>query len=477
MDPPGTLPVFLALTGAADAGSGTGRRARRSASRCSSSSSSRCSARAILDYLHITLPALQGAGGLLLLLVALELLTGGPTSRSSTEGVNVALVPLGTPLLAGPGAIVATMVFVQPVRHRRRRRRRRPGHRRPCTSCCGCSCASPGVILRLLKDSGVTLVTRIAGLLLSAIAVQLVADAVRAFVSGHGLTAEAARPGQLGAARGYARSALFTRARPTRLTDLARLPAPLPVHLSRPAGTAQGPAVGAHQPRRLACTSRWPTGGACRATAARRQRGAALVREGWVREGSATTSSRARCASAPRGGCRGYLADVDPAARAARHRADRLGAHRSAGPVRAGSTGSTSGPTASVVVVDYKTGRQPPSDDDARSSLALALYAVAAARTLSAGPARWSSCTTSRPARSRRRRTPRRAWRARSPRPSPSPARRGRPTRRTRRAPRTTSTFPARPSSLCSWCDFRRACPQGRAAATEREPWSAVPTP
>jgi multiple antibiotic resistance protein len=38
------------------------------------------------------------------------------------------------------------------------------------------------VILRVLKDSGITLVTRIAGLLLSAIAVQLVADAVRAFV-------------------------------------------------------------------------------------------------------------------------------------------------------------------------------------------------------------------------------------------------------------------------------------------------------
>ena len=40
------------------------------------------------------------------------------------------------------------------------------------------------VILRLLKDSGILLVTRIAGLLLAAIAVQLVADAVRAFVEG-----------------------------------------------------------------------------------------------------------------------------------------------------------------------------------------------------------------------------------------------------------------------------------------------------
>jgi multiple antibiotic resistance protein len=38
------------------------------------------------------------------------------------------------------------------------------------------------VILRVLRRSGVTLVTRIAGLLLSAIAVQLAADGIRAFV-------------------------------------------------------------------------------------------------------------------------------------------------------------------------------------------------------------------------------------------------------------------------------------------------------
>ena len=41
-------------------------------------------------------------------------------------------------------------------------------------------------ILRLIRESGVTLVTRISGLLLSAIAVQLVADAVRAFIAGEG---------------------------------------------------------------------------------------------------------------------------------------------------------------------------------------------------------------------------------------------------------------------------------------------------
>ena len=67
----------------------------------------------ILDYLHVSLAALQGAGGLLLLLVALQLLTGQEQESMADAGVNVAMVPLGTPLLAGPGAIVAMMLAVQ----------------------------------------------------------------------------------------------------------------------------------------------------------------------------------------------------------------------------------------------------------------------------------------------------------------------------------------------------------------------------
>src|SRR6202035_4195500 len=71
--------------------------------------------RAILNYTQVGLPALEGAGGLLLLLVSLQLLTGQaqePTSADRAKA-NVAFVPLGTPLLAGPGAIVATMLYVQ----------------------------------------------------------------------------------------------------------------------------------------------------------------------------------------------------------------------------------------------------------------------------------------------------------------------------------------------------------------------------
>src|SRR3954453_19236219 len=183
MDPVGTIPIFLSLTRG---------RSRASVKRAAWQAvlvsffvivAFAFFGQQILAYLNISLPALQCAGGLLLLLVAPELLHGQDRAPTASSDVNIALVPLGTPLLAGPGAIVATMVLSQRVD--------------------GVAAFLPGglgvllvprplglairfslPILRLLREGGVVLVSRIAGLLLSAIAVQLVADSVRAFVPG-----------------------------------------------------------------------------------------------------------------------------------------------------------------------------------------------------------------------------------------------------------------------------------------------------
>ncbi len=185
MDPPGTVPIFLALT------SGRSPTTRRRAARQAVTVSFAVIVlfaifgRQLLAYLHISLPALQGAGGLLLLLVALQLLTGQESEPQTGQDVNVAMVPLGTPLLAGPGAIVATMVFVERVDDV-------PALVAVAGGVVGVhvvlwlSMRYSVLILRVLGDSGVTLVTRISGLLLSAIAVQLVADSVRAFIAGEG---------------------------------------------------------------------------------------------------------------------------------------------------------------------------------------------------------------------------------------------------------------------------------------------------
>jgi multiple antibiotic resistance protein len=183
IDPPGTVPVFLGLT--------------RGLSRHERSRLAWQAAvvafgvivgfalfgRSVLSYLGVQLPALQAAGGLLMLLISLQLLTGQadePTEQEMAR-VNVAFVPLGTPLLAGPGAIVATMLYVQ---------RAQTGGQAVALAIAIVAVAVAAwlamrfafVIHRVLTDNGVELLTRIAGLLLSAIAVELVAQAVRAFV-------------------------------------------------------------------------------------------------------------------------------------------------------------------------------------------------------------------------------------------------------------------------------------------------------
>jgi multiple antibiotic resistance protein len=141
--------------------------------------------REILDYLGVGLAALEGAGGLLLLLVALELLTGRATEPTEAEvaRANVAFVPLGTPLLAGPGAIVATMLYVQRI-HGVGDGFALAGAMAAVALSVWLAMRFAVVVHRVLTGNGVELVTRIAGLLLAAIAVQLVANSAIAFAHG-----------------------------------------------------------------------------------------------------------------------------------------------------------------------------------------------------------------------------------------------------------------------------------------------------
>ncbi len=185
LDPPGLLPVFLGLT-------------RRMTPKSRNIAARRASlvalgvtgifgllGRRILDYLHVSVQALSVSGGLLLLLVALQLLTGHfddtPDDDSPESNVNVAIVPLGTPLLAGPGVIVAIMVAVQG-------QSTLQGYLVVAgallTAMLGVwlTLRFAEVIRRVLKEAGITLVTRIAGLLLSAIAVQMMADGILGFL-------------------------------------------------------------------------------------------------------------------------------------------------------------------------------------------------------------------------------------------------------------------------------------------------------
>ena len=110
---------------------------------------------------------------------SLQLLIGGEDkSAESQKNVNIAMVPLGTPLLAGPGAIVTPIIYAQHA-----------------TSnkdwfflflailavhlTIGLTLMFATNIFGLIKESGVTLFARIAGLLLAAIAVEMIVSAIQ----------------------------------------------------------------------------------------------------------------------------------------------------------------------------------------------------------------------------------------------------------------------------------------------------------
>ena len=180
MDPPGATPIFLALVKDQSANKRIRMAWQGAAVSLIVIVTFAIFGKFILDYLHISVEALQGAGGLLLLLISLELLTGKDSSGDKTKDVNVALVPLGTPLLAGPGAIVTTIVFVQ--------------HAYTVEMKLALAAAIVAVhiaigltlmfstkLVGLIKESGITLIARIAGLLLAAIAVEMIVQSIKGF--------------------------------------------------------------------------------------------------------------------------------------------------------------------------------------------------------------------------------------------------------------------------------------------------------
>jgi len=135
----------------------------------------------ILNYLHISLDALQGAGGFLLFLISMEFLTGKVGGDAPADNnVNIAMVPIGTPILAGPGGIVTTMLFV--------RYAHSGGDKFSLAAAIIMVHVVIGLILmfstgvvRVIKESGITLITRVSGLLVAAIAVDMIVQSIKGF--------------------------------------------------------------------------------------------------------------------------------------------------------------------------------------------------------------------------------------------------------------------------------------------------------
>lgn len=131
-----------------------------------------------------------------------------------------------------------------------------------------------------------------------------------------------------------------------------------------------------------------------------------------------------------------------------------------------------------VVIVDYKTGRHVLSVDDARTSLALAVYAAGAQRTLRRDCRRvelhhlptgtvvaWDHTDEG---------LARHIRRADSI--AAEIAELDDRFRRGVSGNEADALYPPRTGTLCSWCDFNRACPEGSAVTRPREPWAGLDT-
>jgi multiple antibiotic resistance protein len=178
-DPLGNAPVFVAITRGLEP-----RERQRAAVRAVLAAGALIIGFAlfgelVLRYLHVSIESLSIAGGLLLLLVALEMLRGiDIPGGAGDQPEDVALVPLATPLVAGPGAIATTIVLW-------RSHDSVGGHAAVlaaivlAVACVGAALLVAERVTRTMSPSILSFLTRVFGLLLSAIAVQLVVDGVK----------------------------------------------------------------------------------------------------------------------------------------------------------------------------------------------------------------------------------------------------------------------------------------------------------
>lgn len=186
MDPVGNLPFFLLFT------RDNTQAERRHMALVAAGASAvililfALSGDALLRFFHISMPAFQLAGGFIFFIYALQMLALIPSgiktsAEEEEEGIrkpNIALVPLAVPLLAGPGAITAVLVWRQQLTA--------PLQQAQLLAAIVTACAVVYVALffadtlrRLLGLSGIRVITRLMGLLLAVIAVQFMVDGWR----------------------------------------------------------------------------------------------------------------------------------------------------------------------------------------------------------------------------------------------------------------------------------------------------------
>jgi multiple antibiotic resistance protein len=180
VDPFAALPTFLAVTAGADE-----RRRKRIAWKASLTALIFLSVFAlagqyIFKMFGITLPAFEIAGGVILLLIGLDMLEAkrSPTQEATGDAEaavskeDAGIVPLGIPMLAGPGAIASVMVLVGQAQNQWQKMVAILGSIFITAAICYLVLGNSSRVARALGDTGIRILVRIMGLLLVALAVQ-----------------------------------------------------------------------------------------------------------------------------------------------------------------------------------------------------------------------------------------------------------------------------------------------------------------
>jgi multiple antibiotic resistance protein len=140
----------------------------------------------LLIAMGIGLRSFQIAGGIVLFLFALELirgaLSGTPDQTGTDGGLELAIYPLGTPAIAGPGAMLAVVLLTDNERY--------AIHQQALTVAVMALVLVLTLILlllaervgRLIGKSGASIISRIMGMLLAAVAVDMVLKAFSAWL-------------------------------------------------------------------------------------------------------------------------------------------------------------------------------------------------------------------------------------------------------------------------------------------------------
>jgi multiple antibiotic resistance protein len=183
IDPPGLVPLFIALTRGMDADRRRAMALRACIIAAALLMMFGLAGEAILGFIGITMPAFRIAGGILLFLTALDMLFERRTQRREGQHPDPdhdpSVFPLATPLIAGPGAIASVILLVG---------QSGPGWAGTLAVLAlmlgmiavtyGFFLASPA-LERMLGRTGTVVITRLLGMLLAALSVQFVIDGVR----------------------------------------------------------------------------------------------------------------------------------------------------------------------------------------------------------------------------------------------------------------------------------------------------------